>query len=1251
MNARKNARDVAEPRRRKKPDTRTTAKKPDTRTTAEKIRDSIPSWRFFVALIVGTLVGFGALQIATQDSRQGRLTSSVTIVDEVGLYDAELLEQELSSVVWGRQVRVLVYVGEANAESTIGLCMTGGEECIGGMFPTHFVQEWSSVNDDVVALWINPTTRTADFSMRALADNAWQSLYGFIRGANNFIGYHYAAGDLDEKTTADTFQALADVEVGADQSSGRGWRLLIAIAAGILAGLLTWLALTAIVQARHAKRAMRSMIHTTRSERRDMVREVRAAYTAASHDLETIELVGLNDAGAYKNTLEARVSQWQLSYSEFARLMFDAQGQTDSELAEAKNSPLLMQLHRLARNVDGARAHLLADEKALREKNFDGHRATPDLQRALRSVAELGASTENRQLIREAHKWENSLRRAEELKATNPEEVLRIWDFVAGEMASQTETSLASYRISAGKEFPQRAIIEDAAQLRSLGAIEPGGMDKPKRGRTKNTRKNATVASAKELSERLSEAQGEERERSSLRVPISPSLIAGAAAISILLGSVVALTSEAAGVRESTDAYATIPDELIDDVDNPSRYVREEIGERGGEDLVPPSSISIHDNAGLFEDPEALEEALGSLGMRSEVHLVVVTEEHSLPVINDRVNIRRIYDQYPEYFYPTDRPIVNDYDVMDNYVVVWIAADGQQSGVAWASWLLRAPDAPYTYFWNPPQELAIADQYPVVGVWNSLVAVAHHNRGINPEIEGSTIATGDSIIKRAIITALIAFPIVLIVGLFALTPWRRRQQSKQWFAEMRSTMTALTMAHDALKLEVNYVDRKHSGYDAATRWQHWEVDYLSALHVTRMSEHTSDVKREWRKGKGKLGQLERLTKLNVARMVRAQAESLWRMRAILESEPGWANAWDDEVAHTYAAKQGANTQFGNQLVAASRKLQNGDISAQRALIEIDRIATKFEEPARLRCVRDVDDPLTESAASMAMTGVFSLEKNDAVAFGSNRGIRSDSLDASEGEAVTRVVRADDAAASFQLSVPQRLFHLLKEIPKKLFDSSKWKDRISSLVLVFFVLTLIWPYFDVMPGYRDWGVAESKYVITNEQPASVTVDDELGLFDDARVERAIASANVGSPLHIYIFSYGQHCDYATLQTEIRERGGDNFDLVRTSETQAYPASNAVFICMSRDSIYEMSLSDLRRNPDVEASVSLGSYRRDYPHEWEPTEFIEAYFGAATEDQPLFRREYDLREGIGELIDRVGEERAAGDYANGANSFMR
>ena len=48
-------------------------------------------------------------------------------------------------------------------------------------------------------------------------------------------------------------------------------------------------------------------------------------------------------------------------------------------------------------------------------------------------------------------------------------------------------------------------------------------------------------------------------------MPISPALIAGPAAISIVFGIVVTLTSTNAGTLDASEPYAEIPAELVDD--------------------------------------------------------------------------------------------------------------------------------------------------------------------------------------------------------------------------------------------------------------------------------------------------------------------------------------------------------------------------------------------------------------------------------------------------------------------------------------------------------------------------------------------------------------------------------------------------------------------------------------------------------------------------------------------------------------
>lgn len=1187
----------------------------DHTTLAQKLRGFLPSWRFVVALLIGTLVGFGALQIATHDERLGQRSVDIAIVDEAQVFDDDLLRSELGDVSWGRHVRMLVYVGEATEDTAVGLCAGDADDCIAKRFPAYFDQEYGFIHADAVVFWLDPEAGAVSIEAKSITNGAWKYLPAFLDSASDYAGHLFATDSLDEATVAAIFQSVADVEAGAANNSGWAWRFEVALVAGLLATFLTWLALTALVQARNAKRAR--LVHMTRAEHLDIARRVRRDYTQASLNLDEVEMIGVVDAGRYTPTLEARIAQWQLSYAEFARLMFDAHDMSNRELANAENSLLLMQLDRMASNVTGARAHLVADDKAVREGTIEGHPAPRDLALAVDGAAELARRTDNEALGDDVARWTSMISKAQSASVLV---ALEIWDAVAAELDSKPETAFAAYRIENGEEFPHRARIEGAAQLRSLGTVAAGDLAAPR-----TALEGGTQQSADELAELADAARRDEQSGVSFRVPISPALIAGSAAISIVLGIVVALTSTNAGVLDASEPYAEIPAELIDDGAGESDILAE-WAETREESLRPASSVGIYDDAGLFDDQELLEDALASIGFRSNINLVVITSDSHLPL--DRYSsLAETYDEFPEYFPSVGSGEGSIHDQLAPYVVLWIDLAGKESGAVLSSLDLWPPESTFTSRWDPRDEIAQAEKYPNVAVWNAAVAVAHWNRGVGTVLETSTVASGDDVVKRAIGGSLMAFPLVLIAGVVLLKPIRKRRLTKQLFDEMRSTMTALTLAYDALRLEVNYLDQRYRGYDAATRWYTWDADFTQALEVTGMGEHAETARQQWNSLRGESAHAQRLARLNVARTVRAQAESLWRMRAILASEPGWANAWDDEIAHTFAAKADEATAFSNQLVTIGHKLRAGRLSPQKALAELDRVSKTHAGPARLRSLRRAE-PLEDSARALAETGVFSIEAHDAVSFGS--GARANDLDVSDGEAITRVARADTGAASFQLSISERAMRLMKEQLKKPGLAS---SLITVVVTVCITLGLWWLANGNPIQRQSWGDWLFLELAEPVGPASVTINDEHNLFDDDRVRDAIESSMLGVKADVYVFSSDQRCESNSLDAHAETL--DDFDLVRRNSGIGLAAPMAIHICVAEDSLYEDNGTFIVYDYADGTHLPIRQYNMSTSVTTEPEDFLVSYFESGTGDSPLYTRRYSYQQGVADMIQEISD----------------
>lgn len=70
-----------------------------------------------VALLIGTLVGFGALQIATHDERLGQRSVDIAIVDEAQVFDDDRVRDAIESSMLGVDADVYVFSSDQRCES------------------------------------------------------------------------------------------------------------------------------------------------------------------------------------------------------------------------------------------------------------------------------------------------------------------------------------------------------------------------------------------------------------------------------------------------------------------------------------------------------------------------------------------------------------------------------------------------------------------------------------------------------------------------------------------------------------------------------------------------------------------------------------------------------------------------------------------------------------------------------------------------------------------------------------------------------------------------------------------------------------------------------------------------------------------------------------------------------------------------------------------------------------------------------
>ncbi|MDP9800079.1 hypothetical protein J2S49_000155 [Arcanobacterium wilhelmae] len=173
------------------------------------------------------------------------------------------------------------------------------------------------------------------------------------------------------------------------------------------------------------------------------------------------------------------------------------------------------------------------------------------------------------------------------------------------------------------------------------------------------------------------------------------------------------------------------------------------------------------------------------------------------------------------------------------------------------------------------------------------------------------------------------FPTLATLGVVrAVVGAVRRRRAER--AEIATTLTALALQYDSLQLEGLRlaVDAGTYSAQAERRFSMWPTSYVRGVRIA--NDPDSSHRR----------------KLAAVRMLRAQAESLWRIGPILDGELEASRLLDDEVTTMYALLSAVKSAQVSELLEFANRRTHVSLDPASALTELDAIARE-EGVARL----------------------------------------------------------------------------------------------------------------------------------------------------------------------------------------------------------------------------------------------------------------------------------------------------------------
>ncbi|MDO5729591.1 MAG: hypothetical protein Q4P71_08215 [Actinomycetaceae bacterium] len=1124
--------------------------------------------RLVGTILISALFGFGTWFAIQRTVLPGYVANSVEVISEDEAYDADALVKSLERVRWGREVDLFIYIGpEADRRDDEDELFNRGISRIRPVAPQYFTSR-QVLRAGVVGIWINPSSGETIVAKEPDTILSADGEYGQSLIQEPLLRGALSADDIvravDELALADGAVILHDIPTHA-VAAGQ----LIAVAVAPIA----WILLRSLAQYWRFRSRCPELASTSRRERKELVKSVKDKFGQTSTKIDDRALeISACQLPTYQSQLENRFDTWLDYYTNLSELWFDTYGHSDSWLAAHAQMPTLWAIKKQTDTVSGAFDVLVEDMAACaKPDDFRPRHSTSahQLQAAIDSARLLSIemSTHTEPLTRQIDRWERVLQSSLSSvgSVAEVERILRLWDALAIDMSQQLDQVLAAFKAEHGKRFSGQADIEKPAIFRAVASSEKV-----------EEIIELSPSDARDL-EVSGSVQGKMHKHDRAgALPYSSRFVAFALTIALLTGAGVSLTGFIVGGKKmGFDPFYPAPTDLA----NSEAETHTLLSEYAGEDsdtLIHPTSVSIEDEAGVLEHPEALKNHLENLGFAIPLNVKVLSSDQQQFETHDdgsrtERSLAEIFPRHlkekpcdpatldcsdPNGYWKYDADAVEPID--DNTLIVWMTGGAECTRITCGmirGYVQTEKQEGLKYSLYSDETLLNTKVSRDVAIWNALVSATYETRNIKMIPDRPEPVASGTYVARGIFWAVIVGFVLFLVG----WPYSIIRNRRSKASEVSSTLTGLSLTMDSRELDMLRAQMSHPSYSnvLVKRWTKWKNEFDEVVELCGFGTGNPRANLD--------------DQVLSVRFLRVQAQSLRRTLRILDSQDARVKHWDDEVSVLYATEF-AHLDYEDAVAihTISRKFLAGVKKPAESILELDAIAARYRGAARVRCL-DFVQPVDESLSDFLHSDV------DVHLLTSSDGQGDQVLD-SRYHLSSLVQRSPAAFAVIAvvcaLAVTYQFVHILRHINPQTVEL--WQSEI------------------VLDEPR-YGVRE------------VLIEDLGDHFDDAAVEAAIRSATYAFPTNVLITGAKEDPNgvYAPFIN-----GYDYLDFIQGSfineTSEKLPATPRSLVIRIADRVYVNAYAYATINPEVLAKLEAITVDGDITDQ-----LVDAF----TTDQPI------------------------------------
>lgn len=779
-------------------------------------QDSAPTSRaqrifvLIISFLLATAVCIGTWKVSNITVRNGLPTQSVQIEDKSDFLDKAKTEAAVNKVIWGSTVNVLVLIQPVREFDEWQHCAIRADfkSCIHKQYPIYFAPSaYEELRDNAIIVWIDPDNLSSGLYYPNKFRNEANKDLG---GIENLILWALLKGKSPESAIANSLQILADMHSNVAQSSPIA-HIFISAFSALITFTLVYLAANATLQVRWWKANAGAVGAMNRRKRRKLLAAIHQVYTRSS--------ALAKDQAIHSDT-----------YTQFARGIFATSGANDDDLTKPRRSRELSALAQLA-------------WETLNE--FQSEISFTDIR--------------NLELIQQAYQ--------------NPAPAIS----TADNLGILPESALDPHH---SESNPEQDCTEEAADT-SRAAAEKQKQRRQKkesRSRDKHTKHNG------------------------LRISPSVVLLSSLIAIAVGINTVISEKQDfAAQTQHKSSIIATQPD--LADITTDKTFTPL-IEKRDAAPAKKVTALNFYDHANLFskEAEKKLRESIVGMpyAVDSEVFVITTNNKFALNqgyVTNVRFN-EVLMEEYPELYvrktedrgeYIGENLESLYYEFRTEHPTIIVFADGGKQ--RFIDYITALPDSDvekddlfvtsryYSDLWNPQDVVgddsgvpATPETSPTTTVWNAVATTSNLARHVDfYEAEKIELVRGSDTANSALRATGFTFLIVLTALILCSIPLRRYFQKRAEDAEIRSTLTVLTLTADSLLLEGIRLDQIAPEARPGEKINNWYERFTKLQ--PRLSDDTLAAEAGY-------SRQERLTEV---RNFRDEAAQLWTLEAQINS--------------------------------------------------------------------------------------------------------------------------------------------------------------------------------------------------------------------------------------------------------------------------------------------------------------------------------------------------------------------------------